>query len=74
MNSASIATGLIPGRMYSMAMCVCAAAKEGTRKAPIIDFSAPAFIEDFGVWSGARTPQGKLTLVSTMLQAAQPKG
>ena len=40
-----------------------------------IDFSAPAFIEDFGVAEAVRESyQGKLTLVSTMLQAAQAKG
>src|SRR5438105_2469467 len=37
--------------------------------------SAQAFIEDFGVVEAVRESyQGKLTLVSTMLQAAQAKG
>jgi hypothetical protein len=40
-----------------------------------IDFSAPAFIEDFGVVEAVREAyQGRLTQVSTMLQAAQAKG
>src|SRR5205814_8603655 len=40
-----------------------------------IDFSAPAFIEDFGVVEAVREAyHGRLTLVSTMLQAAQAKG
>src|SRR5205085_8740037 len=40
-----------------------------------IDFSAPAFIEDFGVVEAVRESyQGRLTLVSTMLQAAQARG
>ena len=48
---------------------------ERTRKGVDIDFSAPAFIEDFGVVEAVRESyQGKLTLVSTMLQAAQTKG
>jgi hypothetical protein len=40
-----------------------------------IDFSAPTFIEDFGVIEAIRESYGgRLTLVSTMLQAAQAKG
>src|SRR5213079_629587 len=44
-------------------------------KGVAIDFSAPAFIEDFGVVEGLRELyQGRLTLVPTLLQAAQAKG
>ena len=40
-----------------------------------IDFSAPAFIEDFGVVEAVRKSyQGRLTLAATMLQAAQARG
>src|SRR3981081_3858357 len=40
-----------------------------------IDFSAPAFIEDFGVVEAVREAYlGKLTLVPTLLQVAQAKG
>ena len=50
-------------------------AKGKNAKGADIDFSAPAFIEDFGVVEAVRELyQGKLTLVSTMLQAAQAKG
>src|SRR3954451_15363548 len=49
-------------------------AKGKNAKGAEIDFSAPAFIEDFGVIEAVRDAyQGKLTLVSTMLQAAQAK-
>src|SRR5262245_63426002 len=49
--------------------------REGMRKGSIIDFSSPAFIEDFGVVEAVRDSyQGRLTLVPTMLQAAQAKG
>jgi arylsulfatase A-like enzyme len=51
------------------------AAKGRNAKGAAIDFSAPAFIEDFGVVEAVRDAyQGRLTLVSTMLQAAQAKG
>ena len=50
-------------------------AKGRNAKGANIDFSAPAFIEDFGVVEAVRNAyEGKLTLVSTMLQAAQAKG
>ena len=51
-------------------------AREGKNAKGIdIDFSAPAFIEDFGVVEAVRESyQGRLTLVATMLQAAQAKG
>src|SRR5262245_39640324 len=49
--------------------------REGMRKGSIIDFSSPAFIEDFGVVEAVRDSyQGRLTLVPTMLEAAQAKG
>ena len=55
---------------------VCAVRASGKNaKGADIDFSAPAFIEDFGVVEAVREAyQGKLTLVPTMLQAAQAKG
>jgi hypothetical protein len=50
-------------------------AKGKNAKGVDIDFSAPAFIEDFGVVEAVREAYGgKLTLVPTMLQAAQAKG
>jgi arylsulfatase A-like enzyme len=76
MNSASIATGTYPG-MHGFYGNVVYAPKASGRNAKgvDIDFSAPAFIEDFGVVEAVRESyQGKLTLVSTMLQAAQAKG
>jgi hypothetical protein len=76
MNSASIATGTYPG-MHGFYGNVVYAPKASGRNAKgvDIDFSAPAFIEDFGVVEAVRESyQGNLTLVSTMLQAAQAKG
>jgi len=76
MNSASIATGAYPGvhGFYGNVVYV-PSAKGKNAKGADIDFSAPAFIEDFGVVEAVRDAyQGKLTLVSTMLQAAQAKG
>src|SRR6266576_1602133 len=57
--------------MDSMATrCTRPMRKEGSE----IDFSVPAFIQDVGVVEAVRDSyQGKLTLVSTMLQAAQAK-
>ncbi len=76
MNSASIATGTYPGVHGFYGNVVYAPSANGKNaKGADIDFSAPAFIEDFGVVEAVRDSyQGKLTLVSTMLQAAQAKG
>ncbi|MEA3021921.1 MAG: hypothetical protein QOK01_773 [Alphaproteobacteria bacterium] len=76
MNSASIATGTYPGAHGFYGNVVYAPNARGKNaKGVDIDFSAPAFIEDFGVVEAVRESyQGKLTLVSTMLQAAQAKG
>src|SRR5438128_7868658 len=76
MNSASIATGTYPGMHGFYGNVVYAPnAKGKNAKGVAIDFSAPAFIEDFGVVEGVRDSyQGKLTLVPTMLQVAQAKG
>src|SRR5438270_3555210 len=76
MNSASIATGTYPGihRFYGNVV-YAPIAKGKNAKLVAIDFLAPAFIEDFGVVEAVRDSyQGRLTLVSTMLQAAQAKG
>jgi arylsulfatase A-like enzyme len=76
MNSASIATGTYPGAHGFYGNVVYAPNARGKNaKGADIDFSAPAFIEDFGVVEAVRESyQGRLTLVSTMLQAAQAKG
>src|SRR5947208_161747 len=76
MNSASIATGTYPGVHGFYGNVVYAPLARGKNaKGADIDFSAPAFIEDFGVVEAVRDAyQGKLTLVSTMLQTAQAKG
>ena len=76
MNSASIATGVYPGVHGFYGNVVYAPSAKGKNaKGADIDFSAPAFIEDFGVVEAVRDSyQGRLTLVSTMLQAAQAKG
>jgi arylsulfatase A-like enzyme len=76
MNSASIATGTYPGVHGFYGNVVYTPKASGKNaKGLDIDFSAPAFIEDFGVVEAVRESyQGKLTLVSTMLQAAQAKG
>jgi len=76
MNSASIATGTYPGMHGFYGNVVYAPnAKGKNAKGVAIDFAAPAFIEDFGVVEAVRDSyQGRLTLVSTMLQAAQTKG
>ena len=76
MNSASIATGAYPGAHGFYGNVVYAPfAKGKNAKGADIDFSAPAFIEDFAVVEAVRDAyQGKLTLVPTMLQAAQAKG
>jgi len=76
MNSASIATGTYPGTHGFYGNVVYAPnAKGKNAKGVAIDFGAPAFIEDFGVVEAVRDSyQGRLTLVSTMLQAAQAKG
>jgi arylsulfatase A-like enzyme len=71
MNSASIATGTYPGvhGFYGNVVYV-PSAKGRNAKGGDIDFSAPAFIEDFGVVEAVREAYGgKLTLVPTMLQA-----
>src|SRR5437870_806027 len=76
MNSASIATGAYPGVHGFYGNVVYAPSAKGRNaKGADIDFSAPAFIEDYGVVEAVREAyQGKLTLASTMLQAAQAKG
>ena len=76
MNSASIATGTYPGAHGFYGNVVYAPSAKGRNaKGANIDFSAPAFIEDFGVVEAVRNAyEGKLTLVPTMLQAAQAKG
>jgi arylsulfatase A-like enzyme len=76
MNSASIATGTYPGVHGFYGNVVYAPSAKGRNaKGAEIDFSAPAFIEDFGVVEAVRDSyQGRLTLVPTMLQAAQAKG
>jgi arylsulfatase A-like enzyme len=76
MNSASIATGTYPGTHGFYGNVVYAPNGRGKNaKNVAIDFAAPAFIEDFGVVEAVRDSyQGRLTLVSTMLQAAQAKG
>jgi arylsulfatase A-like enzyme len=76
MNSASIATGTYPGAHGFYGNVVYAPSAKGKNaKSAEIDFSAPAFIEDFGVVEAVRDAyQGNLTLVSTMLQVAQAKG
>lgn len=76
MNSASIATGTYPGTHGFYGNVVYAPnAKGKNAKGVSIDFLAPAFIEDFGVVEAVRDAyQGRLTLVSTVLQAAQARG
>jgi arylsulfatase A-like enzyme len=76
MNSASIATGTYPGVHGFYGNVVYAPSARGRNaKGAEIDFSAPAFIEDFGVVEAVRNAyRGKLTLVPTMLQAAHAKG
>jgi arylsulfatase A-like enzyme len=76
MNSASIATGAYPGAhgFYGNVVYV-PSARGKNAKGAALDFSAPAFIEDFGVVEAVREAyDGKLTLVPTMLQAAQATG
>src|SRR2546430_15566264 len=76
MNSASIATGTYPGVHGFYGNVVYAPQARGKNaKGVEIDFSAPAFIEAFRVVEAVRESyQGKLTLVATMLQAAQAQG
>src|SRR5215472_5191740 len=76
MNSASIATGTYPGAHGFYGNVVYAPSAKGRNaKGAEIDFSSPAFIEDFGVVEAVRNAYGgRLTLVPTMLQAAQAKG
>jgi arylsulfatase A-like enzyme len=76
MNSASIATGSYPGEHGFYGNVVYAPRASGRNaKGADIDFSVPAFIEDFGVVEAVRDAyQGRLTLVPTLLQAAQAKG
>jgi arylsulfatase A-like enzyme len=76
LNSASIATGTYPGTHGFYGNVVYAPnAKGKNAKGVDIDFSAPAFIEDFGVVESVRESyQGRLTLVATMLEAAQARG
>jgi hypothetical protein len=76
MNSASIATGAYPGvHGFYGNVVYSPSAKGRNAKGTDIDFSAPAFIEDFGVVEAVRDAYGgRLTLVPTMVQAAQAKG
>src|SRR5207247_5201406 len=76
MNSASIATGAYLGVHGFYGNVVYAPSAKGRNaKGADIDFSAPAFIEDYGVVEAVRDAyQGKLTLASTMLQPDQDKG
>src|SRR5438309_10907216 len=76
MNSASIATGAYPSVHGFYGNVVYAPSAKGRNaKGAEIDFSAPAFIEDFAVVEAVREAyQGRLTLVPTLLQAAQAKG
>ena len=76
MNSASIATGTYPEAHGFYGNVVYAPSAKGRNaKGADIDFSSPAFIEDFGVVEAVRDAYGgRLTLVPTMLQAAQAKG
>src|SRR5262249_37850546 len=76
MNSASSATGAYPGAHGFYGNVVYAPRASGRNaKGAEIDFSAPAFIEDFGVVEAVREAyEGRLTLVPTLLQAAQAKG
>src|SRR5262249_5643552 len=76
MNSASIATGAYPGVHGFYGNVVYAPSAKGRNaKGADIDFSSPAFIEDFGVVEAVRDSyQGRLTLLPTMLTAAQAKG
>ncbi|WP_018321688.1 alkaline phosphatase family protein [Bradyrhizobium sp. WSM2793] len=76
MNSASIATGAYPGAHGFYGNVVYAPHASGKNaKGSEIDFSAPAFIEDFGVVEAVREAyQSRLTLVPTLLQTAQAKG
>src|ERR1051325_4572127 len=76
MNSASIATGTYPGKHGFYGNVVYAPKATGKNaKGAVIDFSSPAFIEDFGVGEAVRESYaGKLTLAGTMLEAAQAKG
>src|ERR1044071_3796068 len=76
MNSASIATGTYQGVHGFYGNVVYAPLAKGKNaKGVNLDFAAPAFIEDFGVVEAVRDSyQAKLTLVATMLQAAQAKG
>jgi arylsulfatase A-like enzyme len=76
MNSASIATGTYSaGHGFYGNVVYAPNARGRNAKGSEIDFSAPAFIEDFGVVEAVRDSyNGKLTLVPTMLEAAQAKG
>src|SRR5205823_12234271 len=76
MNSASIATGTYPAVHGFYGNVVYAPNARGrSAKGSEIDFSAPAFIEDFGVVEAVRNSyQGKLTVAPTMLETAQAKG
>src|ERR1043165_4881771 len=67
MNSASIATGAYPGAHGFYGNVVYTPWARGKNaKGAEIDFSAPAFIEDFGVVEAVRESyEGKLTLVTT---------
>ena len=76
MNSASIATGAYPGVHGFYGNVVYAPSAKGRNaKGADIDFSAPAFIEDFGVVEAVRDSyQGKLTLVSRCCRPRKRKG
>lgn len=76
MNSASIATGTYPGAHGFYGNVVYAPGATGRNaKGANVDFSSPAFIEDFGVVEAVgRSYGGRLTLAPTMFEAAQAKG
>src|SRR5262249_56076678 len=74
MNSASIGTGTYPGVHGFYGNVVYAPSAKGKNaKGANIDFSAPPFIEDFGVVEAVRDAyQRRLTPVSTMLPPPPP--
>jgi len=75
MNSASIATGTYPGVHGFYGNVVYAPFARGKNaKGADIDFSAPAFIEDFGVVEAVRDSyQGKLSSFRPCCRPRKPK-
>ena len=76
MNSASIATGTYPGVHGFYGNVVYAPSAKGRNaKGADIDFSAPAFIEDFGVVEAVRDSyQGKSRLFRRCCRPRKRKG